>query len=116
MPKIMLAEDDETMLSLLKTLLSLEGFTVVGVDFSSEGILEVLRREKPDALLMDVHLPNQNGLDALREIRNDAALQDTRVIMASGMNLKEECLAAGANGFLLKPYMPEDLIALLRSA
>ena len=90
MPKVMLAEDDATMLSLLKTLLSLEGFEVVNVDFDSEGVMEALRREMPDVLLLDVHLPNQNGIEVLREIRQDSALKETHVIMASGMNLQAE--------------------------
>ena len=55
------------------------------------------------------------SLDAVvRAMRKDERFNDTRVIMASGMNLKDECLAGGADDFLLKPYMPDDLINLLK--
>jgi DNA-binding response OmpR family regulator len=109
MPKIMLAEDDVTMLSLLKTLFRLEGFETVTLG-ESENVLDAVYREKPDAILLDVHLTQGNGVDLLREIRSDLSLQTIFIIMQSGMNLMDECRAAGADAFLLKPYMPDTLI------
>ncbi len=47
-------------------------------------------------------------------MRKDDLFKDTHVVMASGMSLKEECLAAGADAFLLKPYMPDELIQILQ--
>lgn len=114
MPKIMLAEDDPTMLSLLRTLLKLEGFETVSLN-EQENILDVIHREKPDALLLDVHLAQGNGIDFLRELRADSELNRLVVVMASGMNLKDECISAGANAFLLKPFMPDTLIDSIRS-
>ena len=114
MPKVLLAEDDVTMVRLLTTLLRMEGFEVASLANFQEPVLRALDREKPDALILDVHLPNENGLDVLRAIRNDEYLKDTYVVMTSGMNLRIECLNDGANEFLLKPYMPDDLISALR--
>jgi CheY-like chemotaxis protein len=114
MAKVLLAEDDQNMLFLLKTLLSLEGFTVATVDVHSEDIVARARAEKPDAVLMDVHLVNKNGVEVLKEMRQDEELKNAFVVMASGMDLRERCLAAGANIFLLKPYMPDDLISALK--
>ena len=114
MPKIMLAEDDMTMLSLLKTLLRLEGFETTTLG-EKENVLDAIRRENPDAILLDVHLTQGNGLDLLREIRSDQELHNVFVIMQSGMNLTEECKNAGANAFLLKPYTPDSLIKTIRS-
>jgi DNA-binding response OmpR family regulator len=65
-------------------------------------------------LLLDVHLANQNGLDVLQEIRQSDADHRVRVIMISGMNLRDESLRRGADDFLLKPFMPDDLMRLLR--
>ena len=113
MPKIMLAEDDITMLSLLKTLLRLEGFETVTLS-EEENIREALIREKPNVLLLDVHLTQGNGVDLLREIRADLNLNHVYVIMQSGMNLISECAAAGADTFLLKPYMPDSLIKAIK--
>ena len=114
-PKILLAEDDFTMVSLLKTLLKMEGFDVFSLH-GDDNVPEAIRQEKPDVLLMDVHLLNQSGLDILDEIRQAQDISETRVVMSSGANVKEECMSHGANGFLLKPYMPDELIALLKQA
>jgi DNA-binding response OmpR family regulator len=112
MPRIALIEDDDIMLSLLQTLLQLEGFEVVPIPSSSapDEIIAAIRLEKPSAVLMDVHLRRANGINLLRALRQDDQLQDTQVIMSSGLDYSVECLKEGANGFLLKPYMPDDLI------
>ena len=94
--KVLLAEDDVTMVSLLKTLLKMEGFDVVALQAD------------------DLHLATQSGLDILDEIRETQDVRDLRVVISSGSNVKEECLRHGANGFLLKPYMPDDLITILK--
>lgn len=114
MPKIMLAEDDPTMLSLLKTLMHLEGFDVVIPDDETD-FLESVLAARPDALLMDVHLPQGSGLDFMKQMRADERFSDLRVVMASGMDLRDECLRAGANAFLLKPFMPDALITAIRA-
>ncbi len=113
MPKILLAEDDITMVSLLKTLLKMENFDVVALSADAD-VPEAVRKEKPDVLLLDVHLSHQSGLEILDVIRQAQDIKDTRVVMSSGASVKEECLSRGANGFLLKPYMPDDLITILK--
>lgn len=114
MPKVMLIEDDHTMLSLLTILLQMENFEVCSpTDDRPEDILAAIRKEDPDVTLLDVNLRLGNGIDLLCQMRGDPELIDTRVIMSSGLNLKHECLQAGADGFLLKPYMPDELIKLI---
>ncbi len=113
MPKILLAEDDAIMVSLLKTLLKMEGFQVVAVDADAD-VPAAARAEQPDILLLDVYLSRQDGLAILDKIRSETATQKLNVVMTSGMNLREECLKRGANDFLLKPYMPDDLIVVLK--
>ncbi len=114
--KVMLIEDDRTMRAILKTLLELEKFTVSSWSGQpGEDILTQVRAEKPDVLLLDVHLRTINGFDILRDLRADAELAPIHVLMTSGMDLKDQCIANGAEGFLLKPYMPDDLIKLIRS-
>jgi CheY-like chemotaxis protein len=115
MTKVLLAEDDDTMVSLLTILLGLEGYQVVSVLDKAGDIHENIREEMPDVILMDVHLGNLNGLSIVRELRQQEDLKKIRVIMASGLNMRDECLAAGADEFLLKPYMPDDLLDLIRS-
>jgi DNA-binding response OmpR family regulator len=118
MPKVALIEDDAVMLSLLQTLLEYEGFETVQLDGMGEvgDVIELLRQAKPDLILMDVHLRQNNGLDLLRELRKDAGLQGVRILIASGMELSYESTLQGADGFILKPYMPDDLVARIREA
>ncbi len=113
MAKILLAEDDATMVSLLKTLLKMEGFEVLALDVDSD-VSAAVQREKPDALFMDVHLGSQSGIDILKTIRKNKDIANIRVVMTSGLDMQEECLRRGANAFLLKPFMPDDLIRLLK--
>ncbi len=114
-PKVLLAEDDLTMISLLKTLLKMEGFDVVDIQPDAD-VLEAIRNENPDVLLLDVHLGSQNGLDILSQLRSTPDIMNTKVVMSSGANVKEECMSQGAFGFLMKPYMPDELTTLLKQA
>ena len=115
MKKVLLAEDDMTMVSLLTTLLKMEGFQVMALSPNADIPAAVLQ-EKPDVLLLDVHLSDQNGLDILDVIRRTKGTENARVVMSSGSDVKEECLRRGADGFLMKPYMPDDLIMVLKQA
>lgn len=109
----MIIEDDPTMVSLLGTLLDMEGFQVAKLDkFNS--VLADIEREEPDLILMDVHLETKDGLDILAELRQDEKLKATKVIMSSGMDKKHESTLAGADDFLMKPYMPDELIDLVK--
>ena len=113
MAKVLLAEDDATMVSLLQTLLKMEGYEVVALDVDSD-VAGAVQREKPHALFMDVHLGGQSGMKILQKIRKNRENADVRIIMTSGLNLKDECIRGGADAFLLKPFMPDDLIRALK--
>ena len=101
------------MVSLLSTLLKMEGFEVVVLDANAD-VPAAVKKEKPNSVLMDVHIGKQNGLDILQNIRKDPENAELRIVMASGYNVKDECLQRGANHFLLKPFMPDDLLKLLK--
>ena len=114
MKKILLAEDDETMVALLKTLLKMEGYQVAVLDAEAD-IVEVVLKTKPDVLLMDVYLLHFNGIDELTRLRSAPDGESVRVLMTSGLDFKEQCMKHGANGFIQKPFMPNELINALRS-
>ena len=116
MHKILLIEDDTTMLSLLSTFLEIEGFRTTPLSGASgaDEILRRMRSENPELILMDVHLPGVSGFDLVQSMRKDGVLKSTKVIMSSGMNLSIESQKAGANGFILKPYMPDELVKKIR--
>jgi DNA-binding response OmpR family regulator len=113
MARIVLAEDDETMVQLLSTMLRMDGFDVEAVG-RDEDVAAAVERLAPDALLLDMVLADQNGLEVLDRVRAAPATADLCVIMISGLNVREECLLHGANDFLLKPFMPDDLTGMLR--
>lgn len=113
--KVLLADDDFTMVALLKTLLEMEGYQVATLLDKKGDLLENIREEKPDILLIDIFLGGYNGLAVVRQIREREDMKALKIFMVSGINKAEDCLAAGANAFLLKPYMPDVLFNLLRS-
>jgi DNA-binding response OmpR family regulator len=110
----MVIEDDPSMVSLLTTLLIMEGFTVeTPKNNHMDGLLSAIRDNHPHIALVDVNLSLGSGLDLVRKIRREPELKDTPILMASGLNLKKECIQAGADGFIMKPFMPDDLIKLI---
>ena len=115
MVKVLMADDDPTMVSLLKTLLDMDGYEVSTLMDKTGDILENIRAAKPDFLLIDIYLGDCNGMDVVRRIRQTPDLKGIKIIIASGAAKPEECLAAGADAFLLKPYMPDELLDILRA-
>lgn len=114
MARIALAEDDATMVQLLSTLLRMDGFDVESVG-SEADVAAAVERVAPDALVLDMHLATQSGLEVLDALRLSNSARALPIIMISGLNVKDDCLARGANDFLQKPFMPEDLIRVLRT-
>lgn len=114
MARIVLAEDDQTMVKLLTTLLSMDGFDVSALD-AHEDVAAAVLGDPPDVLVLDFLLANQSGLDVLDAIRKSGSARQVRILMISGLNVRDECMRHGADDFLLKPFMPDDLMKLLRN-
>lgn len=114
--RVLLIEDDKTMLTLLQTLLRFEGFEALQPenDDSLEAMVSFIQQEKPALILLDVNLRQLNGFDLLRLIKKIPDLSGVRVLMSSGMDFSENCVKEGADGFILKPYMPDELIHQIR--
>ena len=109
----MIVDDDRTMNSLLQTLLELDGFSVVLCPQGNQ-VLSTATAQKPDVILMDLHIGEVDGIDLLRQIRQHPELKAMPVVMSSGMDREDECKAAGANAFVLKPYPPDQLSSTLK--
>jgi DNA-binding NarL/FixJ family response regulator len=94
------------------------GIRVVGEAADGRDAVALARARKPDVVLMDIQMPDLDGLEATRRIVDDADPDDAiAVLMLTTFDLNEyvyEALRAGASGFLLKDVMPEDLIAAVR--
>ncbi|MGH2593747.1 MAG: response regulator [Anaerolineae bacterium] len=113
MKKILIIDDDKTTATMLRTLFEMEGLEGV-ICSRADQVISDARREKPDVLLMDAHLADVDSLDILREIKSDPALRAIPVVTVSGMDRSEEFLPAGAAAFVLKPFKPVELMAVLK--
>jgi two-component system cell cycle response regulator DivK len=112
-PKILIVDDDRSTSTLLRTLFEIEGFVGV-VCPKPEDVLNAARREKPDVVLMDVHLAVGDSFHILRAMRGDRELRAMPVVMTSGLDMREKCEANGASAFMQKPFKPVELVALVR--
>ena len=108
MNTIIVVDDDQIFCGLLKTVLEFEDYQVI-VEPEEAKVREV----RPTLVLMDVHSEGGDTLGILRAIKTDESLKTVPIVMTSGMDRSVECLDAGANAFLLKPFRPDELIALV---
>ena len=112
MSTILVVDDDEIFCGLLKTVLEFEEYQVI-VESNPDNVVAVTRQTQPLLVLMDVHSEQGDTLDVLRELKADETLGRVPVVMTSGMDRSDECIKAGASAFLLKPFRPDELIALI---
>ncbi len=114
MPRVMIVDDDRTTVSLLETLLSLDGFDVSRVGRGGD-VLNRARQIPPDVFLLDYHLADMDGAEVVGILRATVEFQATPIVIASGMNVEQEALRSGATLFLLKPLEPATLANTLKS-
>jgi len=114
MKRIVIVDDDPQMGHLLRLLFEMEGYEVF-VARQYQDILPTIRQAQPDVVLMDVRVQGRETLDLLREMRRDENLARIPVVMTSGMNCQRECLEAGANRFILKPFVPNEMVRTVDS-
>jgi DNA-binding NarL/FixJ family response regulator len=90
---------------------------VVGEAANGVEAVAIARLEKPDVMLMDIRMPEMDGLEATRQITSGETTQSTRVLILTTFDLDEyvfDALRAGASGFLLKDTQPVDLLTAVR--
>jgi len=115
-PRLLIADDHRLVAEALKNLLVLE-FDVLGVVGDGRTLVQVTLEMKPDVVLIDIAMPQLNGLDAGRRIKQ--ALPDTKIIYLTGHNdpdVMAEAFAIGASGFVLKTSAFSALIQTIREA
>jgi two-component system cell cycle response regulator DivK len=114
--KVLVIDDNELNLKLVKTILVKEGFTVFAARDAETG-MDMARREIPHLILMDLQLPGVDGLDAVRSIREDSALDDTPVIAITAYAMKKDrdrALESGCVDYITKPFMIDDFLKTVR--
>jgi CheY-like chemotaxis protein len=113
--RILLAEDNRVNQQVALNILGRMGYSV---DVAKDGleVLEALQRQVYDLILMDVQMPEMDGLTATRRIRQRQTIQPQIIAMTAGAMERDRtaCLKAGMNGYISKPFQLEELVALLR--
>lgn len=116
MKKIMLIEDDSDLYALLKYNLEKEGFQLVGAQ-TGKGAVELCRREKPDLVILDIMLPDSDGLDICKGIRNHPEVAHIPVIFLTARASETDRIVGlelGANDYIVKPFFVRELIARIK--
>jgi len=116
MKKILLIEDDTDLFSLLKYNLEKEGFSLTGLQ-TGKGALELCRQVRPDLILLDIMLPDSDGLDICKGIRKDPELATTPVIFLTARASETDRIVGlelGANDYVVKPFFVRELIARIK--
>jgi PAS domain S-box-containing protein len=114
--RVLLVDDVSTNRLVASEILIDEGAIVAEAENGREAVDKVMNGGPWDVVLMDVQMPEMNGLDATRMIRADARFTKLKILAMTAFALdeeKERCLAAGMDGFLTKPIEPETVISTL---
>lgn len=116
MKKIVLIEDDADLYSLLKYNLEKEGFTLVGAQ-TGKGAIDMCRRERPDLIVLDIMLPDSDGLDICKGIRSHPELMHIPVIFLTARASETDRIVGlelGANDYIVKPFFIRELVARIK--
>lgn len=116
MKKIVLIEDDADLYSLIQYNLEKEGFTMAGAQ-TGRGAIELCRRERPDLIILDIMLPDSDGLEICRAIRNHSELAPVPVIFLTARASETDRIVGlelGANDYIVKPFFIRELIARIK--
>jgi DNA-binding response OmpR family regulator len=116
MKKIVLIEDDVDLYSLIQYNLEKEGFTLAGAQ-TGKGAIDLCRRERPDLIILDIMLPDSDGLEICRAIRNHSELAPVPVIFLTARASETDRIVGlelGANDYIVKPFFIRELIARIK--
>lgn len=115
--KILCVDDTATDLKNLELVCTSAGYQVITATSGKDAVSKA-KAERPDAILMDVIMPDMNGFQACRAITSEAATKDISVVLVSSKGERTDRLwgeQQGAKGYITKPYTPDQLLAVLKA-
>nr|WP_295107687.1 response regulator [uncultured Caulobacter sp.] len=115
-PTIFVVDDDPLILAFLQTALAPQGYSVELFE-TGERMLGKVQTTLPALFVVDVRLPTTDGIELVRTLRSIAACADIPILMLTGEGRLDRivmAMQAGANGYLMKPFSPEQLNAKIR--
>ena len=117
MKKILFVEDEPTLQKAVSEILTQEGFKIFGA-LDGEAGLELIKKERPDLVLLDLILPKKDGFEVLKEMKEDQGLKEIPVIVLTnleGMGDVEKALSLGATTYLVKAnYELDDVVKRIK--
>jgi two-component system cell cycle response regulator DivK len=115
--RILCVEDNPQNMRLVRKILKHEGYVVLEAEDGASG-LAVAETEKPDLILMDINLPDIDGLEVTRRIKAQQHLAHIPIVALTANAMygdEERCLAAGCDGYIAKPVSKEKLVASIET-
>lgn len=115
--RLLIIEDNEQNLYLMRFLLEMNGFTIIGAEDGRKGI-DVALTCQPLAILLDIQLPEMDGYAVAAELKRHPELDDVPIIAVTSYAMvgdRENILAAGATGYIEKPINPETFVEEIKN-
>jgi DNA-binding response OmpR family regulator len=115
--RILIVEDDNFLSQMYVTKLELENFNVLSAFTGLQG-LKTAQKEKPDLILLDLGLPEMDGFEVLKHLKEDEATKNIPVLILTNFSQKDDidrCLALGASDYLIKAhFVPSEVIKKIK--
>ncbi|OFI06516.1 chemotaxis protein CheY [Clostridium acetireducens DSM 10703] len=111
MAKVLIVDDAAFMRMMIKDILEKNGFEVVGEANNGIKAIEIYKKEKPDVVTMDITMPDMDGIEAVKQIKEMDP--NAKIIMCSAMGQQTmvmDAIKAGARDFVVKPFQPDRVL------
>ncbi len=118
MKRVLVVEDNENNMKLITFILEKAGYRTIKAENGQRGI-ELALKERPDFILLDIQLPDMDGVEVLKEIRKSGINGEIPIIAVTSYAMsgdRDRLLQAGCTRYIEKPIDPETIIAQIRSA
>jgi diguanylate cyclase (GGDEF)-like protein/PAS domain S-box-containing protein len=116
--KVLVVDDDPNLLFLTSEIMRKAGYEVLAAS-SGKDCIEIMRRDQPDLVLLDVVLPDMSGVEVCKRIKKDKELRSALVLLMSGVQVSSDyqadALNVGADGYIVKPISNKELIARVQA-